>query len=142
MDCLDHLSVPHLNQVITVIERYLELPDKLGEETRFVTLDIILVVCQLCSPRMKYYLFRISLTLIKVLTQCSQSKLDSKPKSLLYQQLSLKVVECFERLGECVGSRDELLQYLEAVERVKEGSAFVRVTLCDVIRRISIESSD
>ena len=133
---------PHLHQIVIIAERYLEIPDKSREETRFLTLDVLLLICQYCSPRIKFYLFRIVLALIKVLTQCSQSKLDTKPKSQLYQQLSHKVVECYERLNECDGCSDQLLQYLKAVEQVKGGSSYVRITLNDVIRRISIEKSD
>ena len=130
--------LPHLSQVVKSVVFCLELPDTTKEETRFLAMDLILFICQHCSQLIHLYLSDLSLSLIKVITQCSQDKRDRKAKSDTHQQLALKSVACFQKLHACESCGDTLLGYLNSVCDEEQGSTFVTNMLRKAITRISL----
>ena len=131
---------PHLSQLVKCLVFCLEMPDVTQEETRLLSMDLVLFICQHCSQLMHIYLSDLSLALIKVVTQCSKGKQDNKAKSTTHQQLALKSVTCFHKLHACESCGD-ILDYLHAVCDEEQGSIFVANMLRKAITRISLDKS-
>ena len=130
--------LPHLSQIIKSVLFCLEMPDVTQEETRLLSMDLILFISQHCSQLIHIYLSDLTLALIKLVTQCSRGKQDQKAKSNTHQQLAMKSIACFQKLHACEKCGDSLLAHLHALCNEEQGATFVTNILRKAITRISL----